>query len=74
MLEGEKQRSAIKSIEFILSEDHEQSSRNVGRKNSLSPNELLNDLDDDGSNSIYHVPSFLLKTYEIVDVSPPTLH
>lgn len=27
------------------------------------------DYDDDANSTIYHVPSFLLKTYEIVDVS-----
>ena len=27
------------------------------------------DLEEEGNTTIYHVPSFLLKTYEIVDVS-----
>jgi hypothetical protein len=29
---------------------------------------LLMSLEDEGKSTIYHVPSFLLKTYEIVDV------
>ena len=30
------------------------------------------DFEEEGNSTIYHVPSFLLKTYEIVDVSAPS--
>jgi len=55
-------------IEFEHSEEMddqslEQSSRMMSLGNK-GP-----ELEDDGNSTIYHVPSFLLKTYEIVDVS-----
>ena len=30
---------------------------------------ILMEFDDDSNSTIYHVPSFLLKTFEIVDVT-----
>ena len=36
--------------------------------NNKSEGVLLMDFEDEGNSTIYHVPSFLLKTYEIVDV------
>lgn len=37
--------------------------------NNKSDIEHLIGYEDEGNSTIYHVPSFLLKTYEIVDVS-----
>lgn len=37
--------------------------------NNVDDHSAMLDYEDDGNSTIYHVPSFLLKTYEIVDVS-----
>ena len=41
---------------------------NITHNNNDDHSAML-EYEDDGNSTIYHVPSFLLKTYEIVDVS-----
>lgn len=48
---------------------HEYSEDQSSRMLDANINKSLG-LEDDGNSTIYHVPSFLLKTFEIVDVSP----
>lgn len=46
--------------------DNENVTHNMNDDHSAA---AMLDYEEDGNSTIYHVPSFLLKTYEIVDVS-----
>lgn len=58
-----------------MSQQHDESSRAAGHDDKNHKSEgptshtYMTFEGDDANSTIYHVPSFLLKTYEIVDVS-----